>query len=314
MTRDRVQSFRAPDARGLLRARRLASAWLIVAAAALTSTGVLDARQAPSPEILAKAAAHVQHFIAGMSNVVAVETYEQAQQTNGMRAVTLSTRRTRADLLVLPLGESGWVPFRDVYEVDGQRVRDRDDRLTRLLGHLDDAKAVEQAVAISNESARFNLNPGFVDRTINTPMTALMFLQADNQSRSSFSTDGRATIGKVACEIVSFVEQRTPSLIQSPYAITVRGRFWIEPATGAVLRSELRANAALNANDTQTVRAIVTVNYTPEPKLGIWVPASMDETYDVGVSGQITRGQSLTGHAEYSGFRTFGVTTETSVH
>jgi hypothetical protein len=40
----------------------------------------------------------------------------------------------------------------------------------------------------------------------------------------------------------------------------------------------------------------------------------MDETYDVGVSGQITRGQSLTGHAEYSGFRTFGVTTETSVH
>ena len=130
MTRDRVQSFRARDARGLLRARRLASAWLIVAAAALTSTGMLDARQAPSPEILAKAAAHVQHFIAGMSNVVAVETYEQAQQTNGMRAVTLSTRRTRADLLVLPLGESGWVPFRDVYEVDGQRVRDRDEGAT----------------------------------------------------------------------------------------------------------------------------------------------------------------------------------------
>jgi hypothetical protein len=141
-----------------------------------------------------------------------------------------------------------------------------------------------------------------------------MFLQADNQSRSSFSTDGRATIGKVACEIVSFVEQRTPSLIQSPYAITVRGRFWIEPATGAVLRSELRAKAALTENGTQMVRAVVTVSYAREPKLGIWVPATMDETYDVGISGQITRGQSLTGHAEYSGFRTFGVTTETSVH
>jgi hypothetical protein len=287
----------------------------MVAAALLSAAVVvLDARQVPSPEILAKAAAHVQRFIAGMSHVVAVETYEQAQQTNGMRAVTLSTRRTRADLLVLPIGESGWVPFRDVYEVDGQRVRDRDDRLTRLLGHLDDAKAMEQAVAISNESARFNLNPGFVERTINTPMTTLMFLQAENQNRSSFSTDGRATIGKVACEIVSFVEQRTPSLIQSPHAITVRGRFWIEPATGAVLRSELRANAALTADDTQAVRAIVTVNYAREPKLGIWVPATMDETYDVGISGQITGGQSLSGHAEYSGFRTFGVTTETSVH
>jgi hypothetical protein len=313
MTRTHVQCFRAPDARGPLRTRRLASAWLIFAAAALTSTGVLDARQAPAPEILAKAAAHVQRFIAGMSSVVAVETYEQAQQTNGMRAVTLSTRRTRADVLVLPIGESGWVPFRDVYEVDGQRVRDRDARLTRLLGHFD-AQAMEQAVAISNESARFNLNPAFVERTINTPMTTLMFLQAENQNRSSFSTDGRATIGKVACEIVSFVEQRTPSLIQSPHAIAVRGRFWIEPATGAVLRSELRANAALTADDTQAVRAIVTVNYAREPKLGIWVPATMDETYDVGISGQITGGQSLSGHAEYSGFRTFGVTTETSVH
>jgi hypothetical protein len=286
----------------------------MVAAALLSAAVVvLDARQVPSPEILAKAAAHVQRFIAGMSHVVAVETYEQAQQTNGMRAVTLSTRRTRADLLVLPIGESGWVPFRDVYEVDGQRVRDRDDRLTRLLAHFD-AQAMEQAVAISNESARFNLNPGFVDRTINTPVTALMFLQAENQNRSSFSTDGRATIGKVACEIVSFVEQRTPSLIQSPYAITVRGRFWIEPATGAVLRSELRANAALTENGTQMVRAVVTVNYALDRKLGIWVPATMDETYDVGISGQITRGQSLNGHAEYSGFRTFGVTTETSVH
>lgn len=313
MTRAHVQSFRAPDARGPRRVRRLAWEWLIASAVVLTSIGILDARQSASPALLAKAAAHVQRFIAGMSNVVAVETYEQAQQTNGMRAVTLSTRRTRADFLVLPIGESGWVPFRDLYEVDGQRVRDRDDRLARLLGHFD-AQAMEQAVAISNESARFNLNPGFVDRTINTPMTALMFLQADNQSRSSFSTDGRATIGKVACEIVSFVEHRTPSLIQSPHAITVRGRFWIEPATGAVLRSELRANAALNANDTQTVRAIVTVNYTPEPKLGVWVPATMDEMYDVGVSSQITRGQSLSGHADYSGFRTFGVTTETSMH
>ncbi|HWB29942.1 MAG TPA: hypothetical protein VG736_05525 [Vicinamibacterales bacterium] len=275
--------------------------------------GVLDARQAPAPEILAKAAAHVQRFIAGMSNVVAVETYEQAQQINGMRNVALSTRQTRADLLVLPIGASGWAAFRDVYEVDGRRVRDRGERLTALLTHFD-AESAEQAVAISDESARFNLNPGFVDRTINTPMTALMFLQAENLARSSFSADGRATIGKVACEIVSFVEQQTPSLIQSPHAITVRGRFWIEPATGAVLRSELRANAALTADDTQVVRAIVTVNYAPEPKLGIWVPATMDETYDVGVSGQITRGQSLTGHAEYSGFRTFGVTTETSVH
>jgi hypothetical protein len=295
-------------------ATRTRSVATVVAAALLAvAPGVLDARQAPAPEILAKAAAHVQRFIAGMSNVVAVETYEQAQQINGMRNVALSTRQTRADLLVLPIGASGWAAFRDVYEVDGRRVRDRGERLTALLTHFD-AESAEQAVAISDESARFNLNPGFVDRTINTPMTALMFLQAENLARSSFSADGRATIGKVACEIVSFVEQRTPSLIQSPYAITVRGRFWIEPETGAVLRSELRANAALNANDTQTVRAIVTVNYTPEPKLGIWVPASMDETYDVGVSGQITRGQSLTGHAEYSGFRTFGVTTETSVH
>jgi hypothetical protein len=44
-------------------------------------------------------------------------------------------RRLRSDYLLVRSDEGGWLPFRDVFEVDGRRLRDRDDRMVRLLRH-----------------------------------------------------------------------------------------------------------------------------------------------------------------------------------
>src|SRR5262249_28043174 len=39
------------------------------------------------------------------------------------------TRKTRANIMTISLGARGWVAFRDVFEVDGRRVGDREERL-----------------------------------------------------------------------------------------------------------------------------------------------------------------------------------------
>ena len=40
----------------------------------------------------------------------------------------------RSDLLLVRVpGRDGWLPFRDVYEVDGRAVRDRSERLKKLF-------------------------------------------------------------------------------------------------------------------------------------------------------------------------------------
>ena len=83
--------------------------------------------------------------------------------------------------------------FRDVFEVDGKPVRDREDRLQKLfLAPSPDAYA--QLVRIKEESARYNI--GSVDRNINLPLFALQFLRAEHRTRSRFKISGAAGVGR----------------------------------------------------------------------------------------------------------------------
>jgi hypothetical protein len=69
-----------------------------------------------------------------------------------------------------------------------------------------------------------------------------------------------------------------------------RGRFWIDPNTGAVLISELIVNGG-------GVLATITVSYQSEPLMGFLVPVQMHESY-------VRRdGERTTGEAEYGRFR-----------
>ena len=68
-----------------------------------------------------------------------------------------------------------------------------------------------------------------------------------------------------------------------------RGRFWIDPSTGAVLISEMIADGG-------GVIATVTVSYQSEPLMGFLVPIEMRESY-------VRTGERITGHAVYGKFR-----------
>ena len=71
------------------------------------------------------------------------------------------------------------------------------------------------------------------------------------------------------------------------------GRFWIEPATGRVLMSELVAEPL-------QVRATIDVSFQSEPLLGMLVPIEMRERYE---DRRVT--SLVTGRATYGRFRQF---------
>ena len=222
---------------------RSVAAALSVASAAVVCVSMPGARPQTPPlaEILSAAAAYLERYEQQIPAIIAQEDYLQSfGGINGLTDRARTTRRLRSDLLILA-DDTGWVEFRDVYEVDGKQVRDRDDRLMRLFMQPNPDSRV-QAGRIVKESARFNLDVPRLrfQRTLNVPMTALRFLRLTNQSRSAF------TLGKVErrdrrdVATIRFTEVTEPPLIGSNEAIRTEGAFTVEAASGQVLRASCR--------------------------------------------------------------------------
>ena len=184
-----------------------------------------------------------------------------------------------------------WLAFRDVVDVDGHAVRDRQERLQRLF-LTPPANALAQARAIALESARFNI--GDVVRTVNVPTLALEFLETAGQKRSTFRKTAEEMAAGVRAWVVSFEERARPSLIRTPGGRDVRtnGLAWIDPLTGRILKTQI---------DPQLERgraARITTAYAPDERLRLWVPVEMQESYEAASN-------AIAGTATYTNFRRF---------
>jgi hypothetical protein len=252
--------------------------------------------------ILVKAGAYADAFERQFTGIVAEESY--AQDAGGVH------RDLKSDLLLIRASDDRYVEFRDVFQVDGRAVRDRDDRLTRLF--LDpSASAQAQLQAIVTESARYNI--GNIQRTINTPTLALTFLLTRNQHGSVFEIRKSATpeLGRrgpfgvvpAGTIVLSFDEGKRDTVIRTSRGrdLPSHGHFWIDPATGDVLMTELIAEDA-------AVRGVIDVRYEQDPSLGVLVPSVMRERYDG------NRIAGITGTATYGRFRKFQVSTDTDIN
>ena len=167
----------------LVQAPRIA----LLAATALAAAGVsLAAADKPSQKaLLDAAAAYVATFVQRFSNVVAEEIYVQKWSTDG--GVLLSQRQLRSDLLLTrPTTATPYYAFREVMEVDGKTMSESESRLVRLFAKPS-PNAIEEAEAITLESARYNL--GNLQRTVNQPFFGLILLQASYQKRFTHSVD-----------------------------------------------------------------------------------------------------------------------------
>jgi hypothetical protein len=98
---------------------------------------VLPGRGSQEPSlaaVLQRAAVYVANFQKQLSGIVAEESYEQHIRKQGSGDPLVGRRRLKSDLLLVrPVGSSRYVEFRDVFEVDGRAVRDRQDRLTKVF-------------------------------------------------------------------------------------------------------------------------------------------------------------------------------------
>ena len=242
---------------------------------------------------------YVEAYERRYSGLVAEEDYRQSADRK--------TVRLRSDfLLVKPERSDEWVSFRDVFEVDGVAVRDREERLKRLFLEPG-VQAQTQLMGIMEDSARFNV--GAVERNVNVPLFCLRFLTPENRPRFRFKAAGRRQSDGVDVWRIEFEERARPTIIsdRADHDMPAKGWFLVDQVTGAIVESGLRI-------DEQGFTTEIVVTFRRDPALGMWVPARMNETYwaarQRSMTGMPRLEPIVEGTASYSKFRRFQVKTE----
>jgi hypothetical protein len=260
--------------------------------AVVIGTGPVGAQAPSREEIVSKATDYVHEFIDRFANVVAEERYEQEITVPRRKRVLVSDF-----LLVRYPGETFWQAFRDVAEVDGKPVRDREERITKLFLEPS-SNALRRAAEIAGASSRHNLlDVG----TLNQPLLALAFLQRQYMDRFRFTLAGLEKKLGPNVRTVRFEEFRRPTVLKGNGNSDVfsRGLYWIEESTGRVVKTELQLG-------TQRFPVRIATTYAFDEALGINVPTVMEDWYS-------DREGEFRGKATYGRFRRFEVKTEESV-
>lgn len=262
--------------------------------ATLVAAGEARVQTPPIEVLVQRLGAYVDGYERDLAAVVSEEVYQQ--DVAGLGGLFPQTRTLRSDLLLARAGDN-WVAFRDVYEVDGKPLQDRADRLVALF-LKPPADAAQQIASIVDESAKHNI--GWVRRNLNVPTMVLTFARTANHAQSQFRRGGTTKIGDIEAREIRFTERRQPRIIQTRDNAAAQGAFWIDEATGRIMRTEIRIT-------TGATTAVIGVSYAHEPKMDLWLPVLMSERYTT------PRQPTITGRATYQGFRKFNVTVGTII-
>lgn len=268
--------------------RHLASSLIVLASLAVVAATPSAQHQGRAlDDLLDRATRYVLAYEQSFTLLVADEVYLQEirrppnpgtnlTRTNpggGMLAGgAMKIQELRSDFLLVQLGEgAGWMQVRDVFEVNASKVRDRDDYLISLFVSSHPAR-FEEADRVVQESKKFNI--GTVDRSVNHPTLAMMFLHPRVRERFAFDDQGIDTLNMRSVVRLGYREMTRPTLIKTTRGrdLALAGNLWIDSATGTVVKTEL------NVADPD-VRAQVTVTFRNDDKLKMWVPSQMEEYY-----------------------------------
>jgi len=205
-----------------------------------------------------------------------------------------------------------WAGYRDVAEVDGRLVRDRQERVEGLfLSRAADRH--DQLLRVANESARYNL--GSFKRNLNVPTIPLFLLHPRNHARFEFRLGKPETVAGTNTAVVEYRERMRPTLTATSRGrdVFIKGRLWLEPFSGRVVQTEVR----FELPEMSSSRTSIVTRYRLEQ--GTPVPDYMWEWYGSGVSGWVY--EPVASHVEvvteclarYSNYRRFQVDTSEQV-
>src|SRR4249920_771283 len=254
-------------------------AWLAGSIFALVLGTALVLAAPPPPArveletVLDRAGWYLDYFVDEFENVVAEETYVQdssqllasfspvsggrggaVQPPSPSDMLRARHRDMRSDFLLVKSRETdALVPFRDVIQVDGVLIRDREARLAKLfLSDLPDTMG--RAERIREEGARYNL--GNMRSTLGNPVLALGVLQQTYQPRFRFSLGKEDKSFGPGVAVVEYKEVASPAVIRGEAGrdLPSHGRLWVDVATGRVLKTELQV-------EQPAVRAVITTNF-----------------------------------------------------
>ena len=111
---------------------------------------------------------------------------------------------------------------------------------------------------------------------INVPTLALLFLHARNQARFSFARKDSRLFDGISAVEVAFDEAAQPTLVRDSYGgnVPAKGRAWIDPTRGTVLRIEADYDLTTERDRTQGRRqtAHVSTSFERQPALDAHVP------------------------------------------
>jgi hypothetical protein len=137
-----------------------------------------------------------------------------------------------------------------------------------------------------------------VQRNVNVPTIPLMFVSLEFKRRFEFSKRGETTEAGIRVWQIEYREAVRPTIIKTPSGVDIiaSGTLWVDPVSGRILRTLLRAAGAT-----------ITVTYRPrEEATGLWLPVMMQENY-------IYTTARIQATATYSKFRRFQVFTEEKI-
>ena len=271
--------------------------------------------------VLSRAATYVERVADRVSGFVTAEAYVQdvflpmnrfGSRPGGQRPYSGPLHRElKADLLLVrPVGSDGWMQFRDVTDVDGKKLKDRNDRLARLFLEPSTSTAT-QSRKLMTESARYNI--GDIERNINLPVLALAVLDRRMQQGFEFSYqkgDDKPALPKRPAFmppddalVVSFTETQSRTMVASPQGknLPSSGHFWLDRGTSQIYMTEIGI-------DDLWLRAQIFVAYGTVDGINLPVPIEMFERYENKLNG--TR---VEGAASYSNFREFRVAVDEDI-
>jgi hypothetical protein len=278
-------------------------------------------------QVVARASAYVNDYASRATSVVAEEHYVQAiveeiagnspAQIDSMlqwrklgardlSAGVLARRQLRSDLLMVKTSTGWYTNYRDVAEVDGEPVKNREKRALELFtsgGSGADVGATLRQIA--EEGTRHNL--GRLRRTVNVPTLALFTLHPKHVARFTFEAAGQETIDDMPVLVLSFRERQRPTFIMTADGdeVFTSGRLWIAQDSGRVLRTEL----AFDQSAAQ-FRVRLDVHYARVEVVDLLMPSRMRERYVPLSPSRNGRTQVITGEARYTNFRVFAVQTD----
>jgi len=220
---------------------------------------------APSlDEVLRRMGAYVAGYGNEASVIVAVERY--TQRVSG-RGFSITPRTLVAEFAVVKApADEGWTGYRDVVEVNGERIPDRANRLLKLF--TGPSQSAELLRRIDSENARFNVGP--VLRNINVPTMALYFLHPSRQPRFVFKKTGETDLDGIATWEISFKETARPTIIRTRARdnVPVDGLVWVMPGSGTVVKTRFRAQGFADGTgvETREVRRMESVEQPTPPQ------------------------------------------------